>query len=215
MSERNKKINIRYSDLAEEEGCCLSCGGALGKSKAGPGDVCVDLGSGRGTDALRLAETVGENGFVYGLDLSDGMIDKARKTAERMGVKNVEFIQTDLSEIPLADKSVDIVISNCVLNHVPDKQKTWNEIYRILKKGGTFTISDIYSSEPVPVEYASDPTAIAECWAGSVTREVYLRTLTEAGFDQIEILEESAPYEKGKIYCSSWTIRGSRTRCCS
>lgn len=215
MSETNKEINIRYSVLAQDDSCCLSCGGALDKSEAGPGDVCVDLGSGRGTDALRLAEIVGDEGFVYGLDLSDGMISKAKKTAERMGVQNVEFIQTDLSEIPLEEKSVDIIISNCVLNHVSDKQKIWNEIYRILKKGGTFTVSDIYSSEPVPAEYANDPAAIAECWAGSVTRDVYLETLANAGFDNIEILEESAPYEKGKILCSSWTIRGTRTRCCS
>ncbi|RQW03892.1 MAG: methyltransferase domain-containing protein [Calditrichaeota bacterium] len=215
MSQTNKEINIRYSVLAQDDSCCLSCGGALDKSEAGPGDVCVDLGSGRGTDALRLAEIVGDEGFVYGLDLSDGMIAKARKTAERMGVKNVEFIQTDLSGIPLEDKTVDIIISNCVLNHVSDKQQIWNEIYRILKKGGTFTVSDIYSSEPVPSEYANDPAAIAECWAGSVTREVYLETLANAGFDNIEILEESAPYEKGKILCSSWTIRGTRTRCCS
>ncbi|MBB6478723.1 methyltransferase domain-containing protein [Spirochaeta isovalerica] len=214
MSETNKEINIRYSVLAQDDSCCLSCGGALDKSEAGPGDVCVDLGSGRGTDVLRLAEIVGDEGFVYGLDLSDGMISKAKKTAERMGVQNVEFIQTDLSEIPLEEKSVDIIISNCVLNHVSDKQKIWNEIYRILKKGGTFTVSDIYSSEPVPAEYANDPAAIAECWAGSVTRDVYLETLANAGFDNIEILEESAPYEKGKILCSSWTIRGTRTRCC-
>lgn len=210
----SNEINIRYSVLAEDESCCLSCGGAMDKSEASPGDVCVDLGSGRGTDALRLAETVGENGFVYGLDLSDGMIAKARKTAKRMDVKNVEFIQTDLSEIPLEDKSVDIIISNCVLNHVSDKQQIWNEIYRILKKGGTFTVSDIYSSEPVPPEYANDPTAVAECWAGSVTKDVYLETLSKAGFEDIEILEESTPYEKGKIYVSSWTIRGTRTRCC-
>ncbi|MBI9098117.1 MAG: methyltransferase domain-containing protein [Spirochaetaceae bacterium] len=207
------EINIRYSNLAESS-CCLSCGGALDKSEAAPGDVCVDLGSGRGTDALRLAEIVGETGFVYGLDLSDGMIKKAKKTAQRLGVKNVEFIQTDLSEIPLEEKSVDIIISNCVLNHVSDKQQIWNEIYRILKKGGTFTVSDIFSSEPVPEEYSSDPEAVAECWAGSVTKEVYLKTLSRAGFTDITILEESEPYKKGKIDVSSFTITGTRTRCC-
>jgi len=163
---------------------------------------------------LRLAEIVGEKGFVYGLDLSDGMIRKAKKTAERMGVKNVEFIQTDLSEIPLADKSIDIILSNCVLNHVADKQQIWNEIHRVLKKGGTFTVSDIFSSEPVPPEYADDPEAVAECWAGSVTKEVYLENLTNAGFTEITIIEESKPYKKGKIDVSSFTITGTRTRCC-
>ena len=214
----NNEINIRYSNLAESS-CCLSCGGALDKSDAAPGHVCIDLGSGRGTDALRLAEIVGEKGFVYGLDLSDGMINKARKTAVRLGVKNVEFIQTDLSTIPLDDKSVDIIISNCVLNHVIDKQQIWNEIYRVLKKGGTFTISDIFSSVQVPPEYAHDPEAVAEavaeCWAGSVTKEVYLDTLAKAGFTELTIIEESEPYKKGKIDVSSFTISGTRTRCCS
>lgn len=209
----SNEINIRYSKLAESS-CCLSCGGAFDKSEASSGDICVDLGSGRGTDALRLAEIVGGDGFVYGLDLSDGMIKKAEKNAEKLGVKNVKFIQTDLKEIPLEEKSVDIIISNCVLNHVADKQQIWNEIYRVLKKGGTFTVSDIYSSEPVPEEYANDPEAVAECWAGSVTKEVYLNTLSKAGFTELTVLEESKPYKKGKIDVSSFTITGTRTRCC-
>lgn len=209
----SNEINIRYSKLAESS-CCLSCGGALDKSEAAPGHICVDLGSGRGTDALRLAEIVGEKGFVYGLDLSDGMIQKARKTADRLGVRNIEFIQTDLSLLPLEDKSIDRIISNCVLNHVSDKQKIWNEIYRVLKKGGTFTVSDIFSSEKVPAEYANDPEAVAECWAGSVTKEVYLETLSRAGFTDLTILDESEPYKKGKIDVSSFTITGTRTKCC-
>lgn len=207
------EINVRYSELAESS-CCLSCGGALEKSEPSSGDVCIDLGSGRGTDALRLAEIVGDKGFVYGIDLSDGMISKAKKTAKRMNVENVEFIQSDLSSIPLEDKTVDIIISNCVLNHIEDKQNIWNEIYRVLKKGGSFTVSDIYSSETVPEKYASDPEAIAECWAGSVTKDVYLKTLEKAGFENVEILEESTPYKKGEIYVSSFTIRGSRIKCC-
>ena len=209
----SNEINIRYSNLAESS-CCLSCGGALEKSEASKGDVCIDLGSGRGTDAMRLAETVGSEGFVYGLDLSDGMISKAKKTALRMGVKNVEFIQTDLSSIPLDDKTVDIIISNCVLNHVSDKLQIWSEIHRVLKQGGSFTVSDIFSSEPVPEKYAHDPEAIAECWAGSVTKDVYLDTLSKAGFTEITILEESDPYKKGEIEVSSFTITGKRTRCC-
>jgi len=209
----SNEINIRYSNLAESS-CCLSCGGALDKSNASKGQVCIDLGSGRGTDALRLAEMVGPEGFVYGLDLSDGMIKKARKTAKAMDVRNVEFIQTDLSSIPLEDKTIDLIISNCVLNHVADKQQIWNEIYRVLKKGGSFTISDIFSSDTVPEEYANDSEAVAECWAGSVTKEVYLDTLAKAGFAELTILEESEPYKKGKIDVSSFTITGTRTRCC-
>ena len=206
-------INVRYSNLADTS-CCLSCGGAINHSKAAAGEVCVDLGSGRGTDAMRLAEEVGADGMVYGLDLSDGMIQKAEKTANRLGVKNVKFIKTDLEAMPLEDKTVDLVISNCVINHAANKQNVWNEVHRILKSGGRFVVSDIFSSAPVPPEFKNDPEAVAECWAGSVTREVYLKQLENAGFKDIEILEESDPYPKGQIEVSSWTILGKKSGCC-
>ena len=203
------EINKRYSDLAEST-CCLSCGGALNYSEAGKNEVCVDLGSGRGTDVLRLAENVGKEGFVYGIDISDGMIQKAISTASRLGITNVNFIQSPLEKIKLSDNIADLIISNCTINHVSDKQAVWNEVFRILKNGGRFVISDIYSSDPVPEEYKNDPVAIAECWAGSVTRDEYLEQLKMAGFSSIRIIEESAPYEKGKVMVSSWTIAGDK-----
>jgi ubiquinone/menaquinone biosynthesis C-methylase UbiE len=203
------EINKRYSELAEST-CCLSCGGAINHSGAKQGEVCVDLGSGRGTDVIRLSETVGNNGFVYGIDISDGMIKKAANTARQLGVTNVDFIQSPLEKIDLKDNIADLVISNCTINHAEDKQTVWNEIFRILKKGGRFVVSDIYSVDPVPDEYRNDPVAIAECWAGSVTRNEYLEQLTNAGFKKIHIIEESAAYDKGKIKVSSWTIAGEK-----
>jgi arsenite methyltransferase len=203
------EISKRYSELAESA-CCLSCGGALNYAQASEGEVCVDLGSGRGTDVLRLAETVGNNGFVYGVDLSEGMIRKAVSTAEKLGVANVQFIQSPLEKLSLKDNSADLVISNCTINHSADKQAVWNEIFRILKKGGRFVVSDIYSLIPVPEEFRTDPVAISECWAGSVTREEYLDHLKYAGLTSVRIIEESAPYEKGKIMVSSWTIAGKK-----
>ena len=203
------EINKRYSDLAEST-CCLSCGGALNYAEAGLNEVCVDLGSGRGTDVLRLAENVGKDGFVYGIDISDGMIQKAISTASRLGISNVDFIQSPLERIKLSDGIADLIISNCTINHATDKQAVWNEVFRILKKGGRFVISDIYASDPVPEEYKNDPVAIAECWAGSVTRDEYLDQLKAAGFSSIRIIEESAPYEKGKVMVSSWTIAGGK-----
>jgi ubiquinone/menaquinone biosynthesis C-methylase UbiE len=205
------EINKRYSELAEKS-CCLSCGGAIDHSGAGSGETCIDLGSGRGTDVIRLAETVGETGFVYGVDISDGMIGKAESTAARLGIKNVRFLKSALEEIDLAGGIADLVISNCTINHSDDKQAVWNEVFRLLKSGGRFVVSDIYSSEPVPEEYRNDPVAVSECWAGSVTKEVYLRQLENAGFSSLEVLEESAPYSKGKIMVSSWTIKGVKTR---
>lgn len=207
------EINTRYSKLAEES-CCLSCGGAIDHSKALVGEVCVDLGSGRGVDVLRLAEEVGETGFVYGIDISEGMLKKARNTAEKLNIKNVKFIKTELENIPLGDCSVDLLISNCTINHVKNKQKVWLEIARILKNGGRFVISDIYSSEAVPDKYRNDPEAIAECWAGAVTREEYMNQLNKAGFKKIDVLEESTPYKKGEIEVASFTIKAEIGNCC-
>jgi arsenite methyltransferase len=204
------EINKRYSDLAEST-CCLSCGGAVNHSEAKPNEVCVDLGSGRGTDVIRLAENVGKNGFVYGIDISDGMIQKASSTANRLGITNVEFIHSPLEKIKLPDILADLVISNCTINHASDKQAVWNEVFRILKYGGRFVISDIYASTPIPEEYKNDLVAIAECWAGSVTRDEYLQQLRNAGFSSIRIIEESDPYEKGKAIVASWTIAGEKS----
>jgi len=199
------EIAGRYSVLANDT-CCLSCGGAADKSEAKSGEVCIDLGSGRGTDVLRLAEEVGSKGFVYGIDVTEEMIRKATSTAAKMEVENVKFILSDLEQIQLEDEIADLIISNCTLNHVSNKSKGWTEIYRLLKNGGRFVISDIYSSETVPKEYANDPDAVAECWAGSITKTEYIDIIKATGFKDFRILEESKPYPKGKIEVASFTI---------
>ena len=207
-----KEINTRYSKLAETD-CCLSCGGAINYAEPKPGEVCVDLGSGRGTDVLRMAESVGESGYVYGIDISDGMLEKARMNAEKFGVSNVAFVCSELESLGLPDNLADLVISNCTLNHASDKQSVWNEIYRILKKGGRFVISDIYATTAIADEYRNDPVAVAECWAGSVTREEYMLQLERAGFTTVEIIEESSPYAKGNAEVASFTIAGKKDSC--
>jgi arsenite methyltransferase len=203
------EINKRYTELADTT-CCLSCGGALSYAGACPGEVCVDLGSGRGTDAIRLSEIVGKEGFVYGIDISDGMVQKARNTAAQLGVTNINFILSPLEKINLNEEIADLVISNCTINHAADKQAVWNEVFRILKNGGRFVVSDIYAIDPIPEEYRNDPVAISECWAGSVTRKEYLEQLKKAGFKSVKVVEESSPYEKGKAMVSSWTITGEK-----
>lgn len=207
------EINKRYSDLAETE-CCLSCGGAINYSEAKTGEVCVDLGSGQGRDVLRLAELVGETGFVYGVDISEGMLEKARRSASKFGVTNVNFIKSDLEAIALESKTADLVISNCTINHASNKQSVWNEVYRILKNGGRFIVSDIYSISPIPDEYKNDPIAVAECWAGSITKAEYMEVLKIAGFESVQILEESLPYTKGKAEVASFTIAGTKRKTC-
>jgi len=207
------EINKRYSQLAEDT-CCLSCGGALDLSQPKEGEVCIDLGCGRGTDVIRLAQTVGEKGFAYGIDISDGMLEKARKNAEKLEVNNVKFIKSELEKLDLESDTADLVISNCTINHAMDKFAVWSEIYRVLAKGGRFVISDIYSTEVVPEEYRTDPAAVAECWAGAIPKEEYLRVVSQAGFTGVEILEESKPYPKGKIEVVSFTITGKKSSSC-
>ncbi len=206
------EINKRYSELAESS-CCLSCGGAINYAEPQSGEVCVDLGCGRGNDVLRMAEAVGENGFVYGVDVSDGMLEKAKANADKFGVTNVKFVKSELEKIEIDDKQANLVISNCTINHASDKLKVWQEVLRILKKGGRFSVSDIYSLEEVPNEYRNDPVAVAECWAGAITKELYLKILNEVGFVDIQIIEESMPYDKGKIKVASFTVVGKRKNC--
>ena len=207
-------LNIRYGKLASSD-CCLSCGGAINYAKAKSGEVCVDLGSGRGTDVLRMADEVGEAGLVYGIDISEGMLEKARQNAVKLEVQNVRFIQSELEKIELADGIADLVISNCTINHATNKEAVWSEVYRILKKGGRFVVSDIYATSPIPEEYRNDPMAVAECWAGATTRDEYLGTLNKLGFTGVEIIEESKPYPKGKAEVASLTIAGKRpSGCC-
>lgn len=205
----SEAINERYSKLSETS-CCLSCGGAINLAKPQPGEICADLGSGRGNDVIRMAEEVGETGYVFGIDISEGMITKAKANLEKFEVKNARILHAELENIPLANDSVNLIISNCTINHAIDKQAVWNEVYRILKVGGRFVVSDIYATSPIADEYRNDPAAIAECWAGSVTRAEYLTMLEEAGFVDIKILEESEPYAKGHAEVASFTITGNK-----
>ena len=122
-------INERYTKLSETS-CCLSCGGAINHAKPQPGEVCVDLGSGRGNDVIRLAEEVGETGYVYGIDISEGMVTKAKVNLSKFEVRNAEILQAELEKLPLQNNSVNLVISNCTINHATDKQAVWNETYK-------------------------------------------------------------------------------------
>jgi arsenite methyltransferase len=206
------EIDKRYSQLAEQE-CCLSCGGAIDLSHPKEGEVCVDLGCGKGTDLIRLREAVGEKGFVFGVDISEGMLAKAKKNIEKFGYANVALVRSELEQIQIGEKVADLVISNCTINHAQNKRAVWSEIHRILKKGGRFVVSDIYSTEPVPVEYSNDPVAVSECWAGAITKDEYVKILTETGFKNISIVEESKPYEKGKVTVVSFTVQANKSSC--
>ena len=198
-------INERYTQLSETS-CCLSCGGAINHAKPQVGEICVDLGSGRGSDVIRMAEEVGKTGHAFGIDISEGMVAKAKATIAKFEIENATILQAELENLPLEENAVNLVISNCTINHASDKQAVWNEIYRIIKSGGRFVVSDIYACTPIADEYKNDPVAVAECWAGAVTKDEYLTVLENAGFKNIIIYEESAPYKKGQAEVASFTI---------
>jgi len=202
-------IDLRYTNLSEKS-CCLSCGGAIHFADAQPGEICVDLGSGRGNDVIRLADQVGEEGFVYGIDIAEGMITKAQSNLAKFEVTNARILKSDLEKLPLDTQTVNLVISNCTINHAKDKKAVWSEVYRILKPGGRFVVSDIYAGAPIEEEYSNDPVAVSECWAGAVTRAEFFEMLEAAGFVDICILEETELYEKGKAEVASFTVFGRK-----
>lgn len=200
-------IARRYDGLSRR-GCCLSCGGALSFAGVTRGDFCIDLGCGKGRDVIRMATLAGESGYACGVDISSGMIEIAREQALKLGIENIGFIKSCLERIALVDNCADLIISNCTINHSLNQGRVWKEISRLLKPGGRFVVSDIYAIENVPDKYRLDPEMIAECWAGAVRREVYLQNIADAGLESVEILEESLPYEKGKIKVASFTVKG-------
>ncbi len=202
-------IARRYDGLSQQT-CCLSCGGAFSFAEIKPGDTCVDLGCGKGHDVLRMALLAGDGGYAYGVDISDGMMETARQQAEKTGIQNIDFIKCQLEKIRLDDNAADVIISNCAINHSLSQDRVWKEIARMLKKGGRFVVSDIYATVPVPEKYRKDPAMVAKCWAGAVTREKYLQNITSAGLRNIEILEESEPYEKGRVTVASFTVKGQK-----
>lgn len=206
-----QQINTRYSALAKKT-TCLSCGGAINHAAPRCGETCVDLGSGRGNDVINLARAVGPAGVVFGIDISEGMIARARHNVSAEGISNAYFERSPIERIPLERNTVDVLISNCTINHADSKSAVWSEVFRVLRPGGRFVVSDIYSLEPVPETYQSDPEAVAQCWAGAQTRADYLHTLEQAGFENITILEESVPYPKGAVSVASWTIKGTKPR---
>ena len=207
MNHFTQALTERYNKLSKQS-CCLSCGGAFALATVKPGFVCIDLGCGKGHDVLRMATMAGAEGLAYGVDISDGMIETAKKNAAIMGADNVRFIKSKLEEIKLDNALADLVISNCTINHSLNQAQVWKEIGRILKPGGSFVVSDIYAIEPVPDFYRHDPVSVSECWAGAETKESYLKNIEAAGFEQITIVEESAPYDKGEIAVASFTIKG-------
>lgn len=169
----------------------LGNGNPLRWAELKPGEVVLDLGSGGGLDVILAARQVGAEGRAIGVDIAPEMQDLARNNARKAGMSNAEFRLGELEHLPVADKSVDVVISNCVINLSPDKDKVFAEAYRVLKPGGRLIVSDIVSEREVPDVLRQDLAAWASCFSGAITSEDHTSCLGKAGFTTITILESN------------------------
>ena len=165
----------------------LGCGNPTALAELKPGEVVLDLGSGGGIDVLLSARRVGPTGFVYGVDMTDEMLDLARRNAAKAGASNVEFLKGLIEDIPLADSSVDIVISNCVINLSIDKPKVIKEMYRVLVPGGRIGISDIVAEDHLTPHQRAERGSYVGCVAGALSRSEYLGNLDAAGFSDASV----------------------------
>lgn len=168
----------------------LGCGIPTEFAKIAEGDVVLDLGSGAGNDAFVARKLTGPSGKVIGVDFTEAMVTKARANAEKLKFHNVEFRYGDIEDLPLSDDTVDVVISNCVLNLVPNKRKAFNEIYRVLNKGGHFSISDVVLTGELPEGLQTAAEMYAGCVAGAIQKDRYIQKLEQAGFSNITIQKD-------------------------
>lgn len=199
-----ERINDRYSKYTEADS--MGCANLAPFFDIQIGDVVLDLGCGSGNQALRLAEVVGANGFVYGLDISQAMIEKAQSKAAK---ENVKFTTGRIENLPYEDKSMNVVISNCVINHSTDKKAVFSEIFRVLKNGGHFLIGDVMAVERLPEKISNDPEKIAECWGGAIPKDEYLDVIKKLGF--INLTELSGrKYYKNNFLLESVIIKGEK-----
>lgn len=215
----------------------LGCGLPTAFAQIKSGDSVVDLGSGAGNDAFIARKLAGPRGKVIGIDFTDAMIARARKNAETLGLNNVEFRKGDIEDIPMTSNFADVVVSNCVLNLVPNKHKVFSEIYRILKPGAHFSISDIVLEGELPAKWKEVAELYAGCISGAIQKSDYLSIISEAGFTNIilqkekpitipaEILseyfssEEIESFEKSNIKITSITVYAEKPakddrKCC-
>jgi ubiquinone/menaquinone biosynthesis C-methylase UbiE len=177
------------------------CGNPVAVASLKEGEVVLDLGSGAGLDMFHAARRVGSTGRVIGVDMTPAMIEKAKHGANQLGLENVEFRLGDIEDLPVEDNSIDVVISNCVINLAPDKAKVFQEAFRVLRPGGRVMVSDIVLETPLPEEVRQDISYYAGCIGGAILEEEYLQHIRDAGFQDVEVVEKTgcAPAVSAKI----------------
>ncbi|MGE4276580.1 MAG: methyltransferase domain-containing protein [Lawsonibacter sp.] len=204
-----EEIQKRYAKEAER---CdnLSCGTNLAFMNITPGERILDLGCGRGGDTIEAAKLTGPTGLSCGMDITDAMLATAAAAAKSQGLDNVQFVKGEIEHLPFADDSFHAVMSNCVINHARDKKKVYREIYRVLKNGGRFVISDAVTKTPLPDDVKQDPEAWAQCYGGAITEQEYLDSISASGFDTIKVLNRRE-YIKNTFDFISLTILAEKT----
>jgi len=192
----------------------LGCGNPISVAALRPGETVLDLGSGGGLDCFLAAKQVGESGSVIGVDMTPEMLERARLAASQLGFRNVEFRQGYLESLPVEAASVDVVISNCVINLSPDKPQVFREVFRTLRPGGRVAVSDIVTNGPLPEALQKDMEAWGACVAGALDVSEYTTGLTEAGFTDVKVQPKGDASElieaaglKGKIFSAAITAR--------
>jgi arsenite methyltransferase len=178
----------------------LGCGNPVALASLKPGETVLDLGSGGGFDCFLAARQVGDTGKVIGVDMTPDMVSKARMNAQKIGTNTVEFRLGEIEHLPVADNSADIIMSNCVINLSPDKQKVYGDAFRVLKPGGRLAISDVVATAPLPDEVQQDLALLSACVGGAATIDDTVKMLDEVGFQDIEVI----PKEESRKLISEW-----------
>jgi len=166
------------------------CGNPTALASLKEGEVVLDLGSGGGIDVFIAAKKVGPTGKAIGVDMTQEMLDLATKNAAELGFENVEFRKGDIENLPVEDGTIDVIISNCVINLAPDKDKVFREAYRVLKPGGRITVSDIVTDGDLPEEIRNNPDQWAACVSGALDEKLYLEKIRNAGFERVKVLDK-------------------------
>jgi len=195
LLEQAKLIGYSAEDIKnipEEANMGLGCGNPVALAGLKEGETVLDLGSGGGMDAFLASKKVGPKGRVIGVDMTKTMIEKAKQTAEKYGYKNVEFKLGEIENLPAEDNSIDVIISNCVINLSPNKKKVFQEAHRVLKPKGRILVSDLVTEGKLPLKIRKNFDAWAACIAGAMDKKAYLRTIEEAGFKKVDIVSESS-----------------------
>jgi SAM-dependent methyltransferase len=194
VSSISKGVGYSDADLAavpEGANLGLGCGNPLAFSALKEGDVVLDLGSGAGFDSFLAARKVGKTGKVIGVDMTPEMIAKATANAKAGNFDNVEFLLGDIEALPLPDNSIDVAISNCVINLVPDKENVFRELHRVLRPGGRFMVSDLVLLKELPEEVRTSVEAYVGCVAGAILKDQYLAIIRGVGFEDVRVVDES------------------------